>query len=125
MILSYVRIFRAQHTYVFSLLFKMNNQDVLVMAVALVSGEIKLDFGSPYAMREAVEFLYLGQVRVTYERVRELLEVAEYLQITDMKKCCSDFLFTQDLTKENCIQVGQSINHLRGGMIIIPQLLSW
>lgn len=69
------------------------------------SGELRLDFGSPFAMKEAIKFLYTGQVQVTFEKVRSLLEVADYLQISDMKQLCADFLATVDLNLDNCVQI--------------------
>ncbi|KAK7504888.1 hypothetical protein BaRGS_00003916 [Batillaria attramentaria] len=69
------------------------------------SGELTLHFGNPFAMREAIKFLYTGQVHITFEKVRYLLEVADYLQITNMKQLCSDFLSTMDMNVENCVQI--------------------
>lgn len=69
------------------------------------TGELTLNFGSPFAMKEAIKFLYTGQVHLTFEKVRHLLEVADYLQISDMKQICIDFLFTADLTLDNCVQI--------------------
>nr|KAG5712375.1 hypothetical protein BaRGS_023954 [Batillaria attramentaria] len=68
-------------------------------------GELTLHFGNPFAMREAIKFLYTGQVHITFEKVRYLLEVADYLQITNMKQLCSDFLSTMDMNVENCVQI--------------------
>lgn len=64
-----------------------------------------MNFGSPLAMKEAICFLYQGVVQVTYDNVRDLIEVAEYLQISTMKQCCVEYLNTVKLNIENCVQV--------------------
>ena len=39
------------------------------------------------------------------ERVRDLLEVADYLQISEMTEVCVKYLRGIDFTLENCVQV--------------------
>ncbi|XP_050406006.1 uncharacterized protein LOC126821597 [Patella vulgata] len=68
-------------------------------------GSIRLSYGEPWAMKEALKFLYIGTVQVDFNHVKELLEAAEYLQITDMKKCCNDYLHLIDITDTNCVQL--------------------
>ncbi|XP_046564121.1 LOW QUALITY PROTEIN: uncharacterized protein LOC124272919 [Haliotis rubra] len=58
-----------------------------------------------WAMKEAVKFLYVGTVEVNMDAVKELLEAAEYLQIGEMKKCCSDYLFLIDINVDNCVNL--------------------
>ncbi|ESO91983.1 hypothetical protein LOTGIDRAFT_217137, partial [Lottia gigantea] len=67
--------------------------------------KIRLNYGTPWAMKEALKFLYLGTISVTYDKIKELLEAAEYLQITDLKKCCNDYLCMTEINEENCVQL--------------------
>lgn len=56
-------------------------------------------------MKDAIKFLYTGEVHVSMERVRDLLEVADYLQISEMTEVCVKYLRGIDFTLENCVQV--------------------
>jgi hypothetical protein len=68
-------------------------------------GKLTLNFGAPYAMRDAIKFLYTGEVHVTMDRVKDLLEVADYLQIAEMTDICVRYLKGIHLTMDNCVQV--------------------
>lgn len=69
------------------------------------SGTIELHIGKPASVRAAISYLYLGTVEVTYENVRELLEVADYFQITELKRACQDYLYSVNITTDNCVQI--------------------
>ena len=56
-------------------------------------------------MKEAIKFLYLGSLPVSVATVKDLLEAAEYLQIVELKKCCSDYLYSIELTVDNCVHL--------------------
>lgn len=68
-------------------------------------GKIRISVGKPTAVRAAISFLYNGILEVKYESVKELLEVADYFQIEDLKKACSDYLASVEVNLENCISL--------------------
>ncbi|CAG2236680.1 unnamed protein product [Mytilus edulis] len=70
-----------------------------------VSGKVILHIGKLAAIRSAIAFLYVGTVEISYENVRDLLEVAEYFQISDLKQACRDYLFSVEVTVDNCVQI--------------------
>ena len=74
------------------------------------TGVLNLNFGAAYAMKDAIKFLYTGEVHVSMERVRDLLEVADYLQISEMTEVCVKYLKGIELTLENCVQVRCAVN---------------
>ena len=69
------------------------------------AGKLTLNFGAPYAMKDAIKFLYTGEVNVTLERVQDLLEVADYLQIAEMTEVCVRYLKGVTITLDNCVRV--------------------
>ena len=69
------------------------------------TGVLNLNFGAAYAMKDAIKFLYTGEVHVSMERARDLLEVADYLQISEMTEVCVRYLKGITLSLENCVQV--------------------
>lgn len=70
-----------------------------------LSGKITLHVGKLAAIRSAIEFLYVGTVEISYENVKDLLEVAEYFQIGDLKQACRDYLFSVEITIDNCVHI--------------------
>ena len=70
-----------------------------------VAGKIRISVGKPSAIRAAITFLYNGVVEVKYETVKDLLEVADYFQVEDLKKACSDYLASVEVNIENCINM--------------------
>lgn len=70
-----------------------------------LSGKVTLHIGKLAAIRSAISFLYVGIVEISYENVKDLLEVAEYFQINDLKQACRDYLFSVEVTVDNCVQI--------------------
>lgn len=64
-----------------------------------------LHVGKLAAIRSAIAFLYVGTVEISYDNVKDLLEVAEYFQIIDLKQACRDYLFSIEVTTDNCVQI--------------------
>lgn len=56
-------------------------------------------------MKDAIKFLYTGEVHVNMERVKDLLEVADYLQISEMIEICVTHLKGITLNLANCVQI--------------------
>lgn len=52
-----------------------------------------------------MSFLYTGEAEICYETVKEILEVADYFQIADLKTCCQSYLESVSMTVENCVQM--------------------
>lgn len=69
------------------------------------SGTIELNIAKSAAVRSALDFLYLGNLEISYESVPELLKVADYFQITELKKVCQDYLYSVNITTDNCVQI--------------------
>ncbi|XP_060071953.1 kelch-like protein 11 [Ylistrum balloti] len=69
------------------------------------SGTVKLHIGKPSSVRSALEFLYLGNVEISYENVQDLLEVADYFQITELKRACQDYLYSVNINTDNCVRI--------------------
>ena len=87
---------------IFSLFKVQTNHDV---SLTLLSGKIRISIGKPSAVRAAISFLYNGILEVKYETVKELLEVADYFQIEDLKKACSEYLASVEVNLENCVNL--------------------
>ena len=64
-----------------------------------------MGIGKPTAVRAAINFLYTGTIDLTYSGVRDILEVADYLQIDDLKRACTDYLSCLQVTTENCVDL--------------------
>lgn len=69
------------------------------------SGKINLLIGKTPAVRVAISFLYTGEAEITYETVKDILEVADYFQINELKSCCQSYLESMTMTVENCVQM--------------------
>ncbi|KAL5009260.1 hypothetical protein ScPMuIL_014841 [Solemya velum] len=69
------------------------------------SGRIKVNCGKPYAVRLALSFLYTGVAEMSYENIKDLLEVAEYFQITDLKLECAEYLRSVSISSDNCVSL--------------------
>ncbi|XP_061173027.1 kelch-like protein 3 [Saccostrea echinata] len=69
------------------------------------SGKIHLQIGKVPAVRTAISFLYTGIAEISYETVKDILEVADYFQIADLKSCCQSYLESVTMTVENCVQM--------------------
>ncbi|XP_021339408.1 kelch-like protein 11 [Mizuhopecten yessoensis] len=69
------------------------------------SGTVELHIGKPGAVRSALEFLYLGNVKISYDNVQELLEVADYFQIMELKRACQDYLYSVNINTDNCVRI--------------------
>ncbi|XP_033734127.1 kelch-like protein 11 [Pecten maximus] len=69
------------------------------------SGTVQLHIGKPTSVRSALEFLYLGNAEISYENVQELLEVADYFQITELKGACQDYLYSVNINTDNCVRI--------------------
>ncbi|KAK3597442.1 hypothetical protein CHS0354_040182, partial [Potamilus streckersoni] len=70
-----------------------------------ISGKVNMSIGKPEALRSAVNFLYDGLVEISYDGIRDILEVADYLQITDLKKACTEYLSSVEVTIENSVNL--------------------
>ncbi|XP_064608540.1 uncharacterized protein LOC135472795 [Liolophura sinensis] len=66
-------------------------------------GKVTINVGSPAAIQAAIKFLYLRHVDVSLENVEGLMEVADYLQISQMKEQCTEFLARLSVGPENCV----------------------
>lgn len=82
--------------------FKMNSIFIKIM---LISGKIHLHIGKVPAVRSAISFLYTGVAEISYETVKDILEVADYFQIAELKSCCQNYLESVTMTVENCVQM--------------------
>ncbi|KAL3873365.1 hypothetical protein ACJMK2_036495 [Sinanodonta woodiana] len=70
-----------------------------------VSGKVNVSVGKPAALRSAINFLYDGLVEISYDGIRDLLEVADYLQICDLKKTCTEYLSSVEVTVDNSVNL--------------------
>ncbi|WAR23710.1 KLH11-like protein [Mya arenaria] len=57
------------------------------------------------AVRAAITFLYTGTITLQYCSIKEILEVADYLQIDDLKSECTNYLMNVEITINNCVNL--------------------
>lgn len=67
--------------------------------------KVDISVGKMTAVRQAITFLYTGTVNINYSTLKDLLEVADYLQIDDLKTECANYLNNMSITVENCLQL--------------------
>ncbi|KAL4236678.1 protein modification by small protein conjugation [Mactra antiquata] len=74
-------------------------------------GKIHINVGKQTAVRTAITFLYTGTVQhpglnaKDLGGIEDILEVADYLQIDDLKKACTQYLLSISVNTENCVQL--------------------
>lgn len=56
-------------------------------------------------MKAAVTFLYTGTIQLSYGIVKDILEVADYLQIDDLKSACTSYLMAVNINVRNCVHI--------------------
>lgn len=56
-------------------------------------------------MRTAITFLYTGTLQLKYGLIKDILEVADYLQIDDLKTACTSYLMAVDVNVHNCVHI--------------------
>ncbi|WAR17414.1 KBTB8-like protein, partial [Mya arenaria] len=66
-------------------------------------GEVYIGIGKPKFVKMALIYLYTGKVAIEYSTIKDLLEVADYLQIDSLKEDCSRYLRDVKLTVANCV----------------------
>ncbi|XP_067995379.1 kelch-like protein 10 [Melanerpes formicivorus] len=59
---------------------------------------------SAEVMKQIIKYIYTGTVPVAWHNVRDLLVMADYLQVTGLIKLCGEFLKSQ-LSLENCLDI--------------------
>ena len=68
-----------------------------------ISEKVNISVGKVSAIKEAVRFLYNGIIEITKSTLKDLLEVADYLQIDDLKSVCTNYLNQMRICPENCL----------------------
>ena len=69
------------------------------------SGKVHISVGKQAAIRAAITFLYTGTVTLEYSSIKDILEVADYLQIDDLKQECTSYLMSVEVTVNNCVNL--------------------
>jgi hypothetical protein len=76
------------------------------MTVMIISGKIHLDIGKVPAVRAAISFLYTGAPKILQETVTDILEVADYFHLPELKSLCDDYCQQcVEVTVQNCVQM--------------------
>lgn len=69
------------------------------------AGIVHISIGKVSAVRAAITFLYTGTIQLNYGIVKDILEVADYLQIDDLKSACTSYLMAVDINIQNCVHL--------------------
>ena len=70
-----------------------------------VSGFIKFVTGSSNSVESAINFLYGQCPKIDKDNVADILEVAEFLMIDELKALCIHWLRSMNVNIDNCLQV--------------------
>ncbi|KAH3697004.1 kelch-like protein 21 [Dreissena polymorpha] len=70
-----------------------------------VQGKVHIRVGKLSAVRSAITFLYTGTIKIQYAAIRDILEVADYLQIDDLKSECTNYLMGVEVSISNCVHM--------------------
>ncbi|XP_052762708.1 kelch-like protein 13 [Mya arenaria] len=68
-------------------------------------GEVHIGIGKPEFVKMALTYLYTGKIFIEYSTIKDMLEVADYLQIDSLKADCSRYIRDVELTVENCLSL--------------------
>ncbi|XP_060601265.1 uncharacterized protein LOC132754621 [Ruditapes philippinarum] len=75
-------------------------------------GEIKMTIGTPDSLQTAIMYLYGKKPKLSQENIENVLEMAEFLLIPNLKAACIIWLNSTVITEDNCLEFLQisSIN---------------
>ncbi|WAR18114.1 KLH11-like protein [Mya arenaria] len=66
-------------------------------------GKVHIGIGKPECIKMALTYLYTGKIHLEFSKLKDILEVADYLQIDDLKADCNRYLRNTELTIKNCV----------------------
>ncbi|XP_052282708.1 kelch-like protein 11 [Dreissena polymorpha] len=66
-------------------------------------GQVQLQIGNSDVIVDVISFLYSGTITVNDKRVKDILQVADYLQIDSLTQLCDEYL-RRSVTFINCTQ---------------------
>ncbi|XP_078665292.1 kelch-like protein 23 [Branchiostoma floridae x Branchiostoma belcheri] len=64
--------------------------------------EVEVGGLEPSAVDQLINYMYTGELEVTPDNVQDLLAAADMLQLSDVKKCCTDLLLRL-INTSNCL----------------------
>jgi hypothetical protein len=70
----------------------------------LFTGIIEIAMGTPATLETAIMFLYGNKPKINDENIENILHMAEFLLIPNLKSACIAWLKTGSITRENCMQ---------------------
>lgn len=75
-------------------------------------GEIKMTIGTPDSLQTAIMYLYGKKPKLSQENIENVLQMAEFLLIPNLKAACEIWLNSTVITEDNCLEFLQisSIN---------------
>lgn len=68
------------------------------------AGECQMSSCEYNALQAIISFMYTGHIRITLHNVDDILQVADYLCLKEVKSFCSDLL-KRNLNESNCVQI--------------------